>query len=139
MGFRFGEKFDAFPLFLNKRICIGWEFVMIYTVTLNPALDYVVQVDALKIGELNRSREERIYPGGKGINVSVVLKNLGHDSVTLGFVAGFTGNQLIKELQQREIRSDFISVESGYVPFSNSSILPLRSSNGIFIKPSMCP
>ena len=86
---------------------------MIYTVTLNPALDYVVQVDALKIGELNRSREERIYPGGKGINVSVVLKNLGHDSVPLGFVAGFTGNQLIKELQQREIRSDFISVDKG--------------------------
>ena len=86
---------------------------MIYTVTLNPALDYVVQVDDLKVGELNRSKGEKIYPGGKGINVSMVLKSLGQDSVALGFVAGFTGNQLIRELQQRDIRSDFISVERG--------------------------
>ena len=86
---------------------------MIYTVTLNPALDYIVQVDELKTGQINRATEEQIFPGGKGINVSMVLKNLGHDSVALGFVAGFTGNQLIRELQQREVRSDFISVEGG--------------------------
>ena len=86
---------------------------MIYTVTLNPALDYIVQVDELKTGQINRATEEQIFPGGKGINVSMVLKNLGHDSVALGFVAGFTGNQLIRELQQRGVRSDFISVEGG--------------------------
>ena len=86
---------------------------MIYTVTLNPALDYVVQVDELKIGEVNRTEKEAVYPGGKGINVSAVLKQLGHDSIALGFVAGFTGNQLIRELKERELRSDFISVERG--------------------------
>ena len=86
---------------------------MIYTVTLNPALDYIVQVDELKTGQINRATEEQIFPGGKGINVSMVLKNLGHNSVALGFVAGFTGNQLIRELQQRGVRSDFISVEGG--------------------------
>lgn len=86
---------------------------MIYTVTLNPALDYIVQVDELKTGQINRATEEQIFPGGKGINVSMVLKNIGHDSVALGFVAGFTGNQLIRELQQRGVRSDFISVEGG--------------------------
>lgn len=86
---------------------------MIYTVTLNPALDYVVQVDELKTGCVNRTTGENIYPGGKGINVSMVLKHLGYDSKVLGFVAGFTGAQLIKELQQRGIASDLISVEGG--------------------------
>ena len=86
---------------------------MIYTVTLNPALDYVVWVDELNTGKVNRTESEKIFPGGKGINVSIVLKNMGYDSLALGFVAGFTGNQLIRELQQREIRSDFISVDGG--------------------------
>lgn len=86
---------------------------MIYTVTLNPALDYIMQVDELKIGETNRSQREAIMPGGKGVNVSYVLKQLGHESIALGFVAGFTGKQLINELKQREMRSDFISVERG--------------------------
>ena len=86
---------------------------MIYTVTLNPALDYVVWVDELNTGKVNRTESEKIFTGGKGINVSIVLKNMGYDSLALGFVAGFTGNQLIRELQQREIRSDFISVDGG--------------------------
>ena len=86
---------------------------MIYTVTLNPALDYVVQVDAFAVGEVNRTEAEQIYPGGKGINVSVVLNTLGHDSVALGFAAGFTGNQLIRELQKKGVQNDFISIERG--------------------------
>lgn len=86
---------------------------MIYTVTLNPALDYIIQVDQLKPGEINRTKGEMILPGGKGINVSMVLYELGYTSVALGFVAGFTGEKLIKDLKQRGIRTDFISVERG--------------------------
>ena len=86
---------------------------MIYTVTLNPALDYVVQVEEFTLGAVNRTAGEQIYPGGKGINVSVVLNTLGYDSVALGFIAGFTGNQLIRELQKKGVRNDFISVERG--------------------------
>lgn len=86
---------------------------MIYTVTLNPALDYIIQMDQLKLGAINRTQEEVILPGGKGINVSMVLYELGYTSVALGFVAGFTGEKLIKELKQRGIRTDFISVERG--------------------------
>ena len=64
---------------------------MIYTVTFNPSLDYVIQVDDLTLGEVNRTTSEKIYPGGKGNNVSVILSNLGHKSKALGFKAGFTG------------------------------------------------
>lgn len=86
---------------------------MIYTVTLNPALDYVVQVEDFVLGGINRTNQEQVYPGGKGINVSVVLNELGYDSVALGFIAGFTGHQLIRELQNKGVRNDFISVERG--------------------------
>ena len=65
---------------------------MIYTITLNPSLDYVIETQKLKTGEINRSQKEHIMPGGKGINVSIVLKTLGINSSTLGFIAGFTGN-----------------------------------------------
>ena len=64
---------------------------MIYTVTFNPSLDYIVRVNNFKAGVINRTYYENILPGGKGINVSIVLSNLGHDSVALGFMAGFTG------------------------------------------------
>ena len=64
---------------------------MIYTVTFNPSLDYVVKVDNFAVGEINRTQVENIYPGGKGINVSLVLQNLGLQSVALGFTAGFSG------------------------------------------------
>ena len=69
---------------------------MIYTVTFNPSLDYVIQVDDLTLGEVNRTTSEKIYPGGKGNNVSVILSNLGHKSKALGFKAGFTGDQMRK-------------------------------------------
>ena len=64
---------------------------MIYTVTFNPSLDYVVQAEQLVPGEINRTTSEAVYPGGKGVNVSVILSNLGLKSKALGFKAGFTG------------------------------------------------
>ena len=73
---------------------------MIYTVTFNPSLDYVIQVDKLVPGEINRTTHEAVYPGGKGNNVSVILSNLGHSSKALGFTAGFTGEALENMLKE---------------------------------------
>ena len=75
---------------------------MIYTVTFNPAIDYVVHTDAMQVGMVNRSRTEEIYYGGKGINVSMVLKELGLESRALGFVAGFTGAAIEKGVHLQE-------------------------------------
>ena len=86
---------------------------MIYTVTFNPSLDYIVNVDHLKLGMVNRTTSEIIYPGGKGINVSIVLKNLGFDSTALGFLAGFTGDEIRRRLQDMGVCADFISVADG--------------------------
>ena len=86
---------------------------MIYTVTFNPSLDYIVSVDDFKLGLTNRTSSELILPGGKGTNVSTVLKNLGFVSTALGFVAGFTGNEIVKRLNDMGIKSDFISIENG--------------------------
>ena len=86
---------------------------MIYTVTFNPSLDYIVSVDDFKLGLTNRTSSELILPGGKGTNVSTVLKNLGFESTALGFVAGFTGNEIVKRLNDMGIKSDFISIENG--------------------------
>ena len=86
---------------------------MIYTVTFNPSLDYIVSVDDFKLGLTNRTSSELILPGGKGTNVSTVLKNLGLESTALGFVAGFTGNEIVKRLNDVGIKSDFISIENG--------------------------
>lgn len=87
---------------------------MIYTVTFNPSLDYVVQVDDFAVGEINRTRTESIYPGGKGINVSLVLQNLGLPSVALGFTAGFSGAEIERLLQEAGCHCDFIAVKEGY-------------------------
>lgn len=87
---------------------------MIYTVTFNPSLDYVVQVDDFAVGEINRTRTESIYPGGKGINVSLVLQNLGLPSVALGFTAGFSGAEIERLLQEAGCRCDFIAAKAGY-------------------------
>ena len=87
---------------------------MIYTVTFNPSLDYVVKVDAFAVGEINRTQAENIYPGGKGINVSLVLQNLGLQSVALGFTAGFSGTEIERLLQKAGCRCDFIQVGAGY-------------------------
>ncbi|MDR2300637.1 MAG: 1-phosphofructokinase [Deltaproteobacteria bacterium] len=86
---------------------------MIYTLTLNPALDYLVNLESLTPGSTNRSLGETIIWGGKGINVSRVLFNLGFDSVTLGFIAGFTGEALKKGLLALGLRTDFIELEEG--------------------------
>ena len=87
---------------------------MIYTVTFNPAIDYVLRVgEALLVGGLNRTTAEDFQFGGKGINVSGVLKALGQTSVALGFVAGFTGDALEQGLQQQGLQTDFIHVQQG--------------------------
>lgn len=86
---------------------------MIYTVTFNPSLDYIVTVDHFKAGEINRTADELIYPGGKGINVSIVLKNLGYDNTALGFMAGFTGREIQRLLEEMGVQTDFIHVSNG--------------------------
>ena len=86
---------------------------MIYTVTFSPAIDYVVDLDVLGIGEINRTKKETAYPGGKGINVSMVLANLGRTSVATGFLAGFTGDFIRDELEARHINSGFIKAKDG--------------------------
>ena len=86
---------------------------MIYTVTFNPALDYIVRVDHFKLGSVNRTVYEEILPGGKGINVSIVLKNMGHHSTALGFVAGFTGEKIEAELKKCGCSTDFIHLKKG--------------------------
>ncbi len=86
---------------------------MVYTVTFNPALDYVVRMEDFQPGETNRTVSDEVQFGGKGINVSTVLRNLGVDNVALGFLAGFTGKGLEQGLQQIGIRTDFIWLEQG--------------------------
>lgn len=75
---------------------------MVYTVTFNPAIDYVVHADEMQVGSVNRSRSEEIYFGGKGINVSIVLSELGITSKALGFVAGFTGKAIEEGVRDRK-------------------------------------
>ena len=86
---------------------------MFYTVTLNPALDYILQVDDFGIGKINRTKTEKILPGGKGLNVSMVLKNLEIDTVAIGFIAGFTGDELRKQMEQKGVKTEFIKVQNG--------------------------
>ena len=86
---------------------------MIYTVTFNPALDYVVKVDSFKLGSVNRTNEEDMYAGGKGINVSIVLKNLGIDSEALGFIAGFTGDEISRRVNEKGVKASFIKLKEG--------------------------
>lgn len=86
---------------------------MIYTVTFNPAIDYVMKLDKLCTGTVNRSRREEIFFGGKGINVSVILRELGVDSVALGFTAGFTGEAIEKGVEDAGIETDFVRLENG--------------------------
>ena len=98
---------------------------MIYTVTFNPSLDYVVSVNDFETGKINRTASEAIFAGGKGINVSAVLKELGVESVALGFVAGFTGEELLKRLQEQGIRTDFITAKDGLTRIN----IKMRSEN----------
>ncbi len=86
---------------------------MIYTVTFNPAIDYVMRLKAFNAGEVNRSDSEEIYFGGKGINVSVILKELGFKSAALGFLAGFTGEAIEKGVESQGIKADFVKLKGG--------------------------
>ena len=86
---------------------------MIYTVTFNPALDYVISVDHFTPGKINRTVSENMICGGKGINVSALLANLGYESTALGFVAGFTGAEIEKRAKELGFASDFIHVKKG--------------------------
>ncbi|NMS89869.1 1-phosphofructokinase [Clostridioides difficile] len=87
---------------------------MIYTVTLNPSIDYIVKLDKLKTGNTNRVNEEYVYPGGKGINVSRILKELGNDNISLGFISGFTGEYIIRTLEEKNLKTDFIKLKRGF-------------------------
>ena len=86
---------------------------MIYTLTFNPSLDYIVTVPKFTCGMVNRTTEEIIFPGGKGINVSMVLKNLGFENTALGFYAGFTGMELKRLVADKGIHAEFIPVDKG--------------------------
>lgn len=86
---------------------------MVYTVTFNPSLDYIVDVPNFKEGMTNRTSKELIYPGGKGINVSIVLRNLGIDSIALGFAAGFTGEEIKRLMAESGVKNDFITCDEG--------------------------
>lgn len=85
---------------------------MIYTITFNPALDYVIKVQEFKTGKINKSKEEYIFPGGKGINVSIVLKTLEQETTAIGFIAGFVGKEIEKQVQKYGIKTDFIEIEN---------------------------
>lgn len=86
---------------------------MVYTVTFNPAIDYIIRMEEVRLGETNRSQKEEIHFGGKGINVSVVLQQLNIASKALGFIAGFTGEAIEKGLCDMGIDTDFVRLESG--------------------------
>ncbi|MGO5239561.1 1-phosphofructokinase [Parolsenella sp. LCP21S3_E11] len=86
---------------------------MICTVTFNPSLDYIVRVDDMRLGVINRTTYEQVLPGGKGINVSIVLGNLGHASRALGFLAGFTGAEIARRVSEAGVSADFIEVAEG--------------------------
>lgn len=99
---------------------------MIYTVTFNPSLDYIVSVDNFKLGLTNRTGSELLLPGGKGINVSTVLMNLGIESTALGFIAGFTGDEVVRRLEQMGVKNGFIRIPDGFTRIN----LKLKSIDG---------
>ena len=86
---------------------------MIYTITFNPSLDYVMKAESIRLGCTNRSNSESIIVGGKGINVSLVLAEFGLSSTALGFIGGFTGNQLDSMLKSDLVKTDFVRVADG--------------------------
>ncbi len=99
---------------------------MIYTVTFNPSLDYIADVPDFRLGCTNRTVSERLIAGGKGINVSIVLQNLGWESTALGFVAGFTGDELSRQLEALGVQNGFIRVPDGLTRIN----LKLKSIDG---------
>ncbi len=86
---------------------------MIYTVTFNPSLDYIVTVKEFQVGMTNRTESEKLLPGGKGINISIVLKNLGIENTALGFVAGFTGTEIARKVDELGVHAEFMQIPQG--------------------------
>ena len=105
---------------------------MIYTVTFNPSLDYIVSVEDFKLGLTNRTSSELILPGGKGINVSTVLGNLGIENTALGFLAGFTGKEIVRRLEEMGVASDFIEIKEG-VSRINLKFMAKLDGKGVMI------
>ncbi len=104
---------------------------MIYTLTFNPAIDYIAEVNNLKMNEINRAMSEKILAGGKGINVSVVLNNLGIESIALGFIAGFTGMEIRRRVEEFGVKTDFV-----YIPdkFSRINVKLQTSESGTILE-----
>ena len=84
---------------------------MIYTLTLNPSIDFIIGVDGFEQGKVNRTTYDKMLPGGKGINVSIVLNNLGVETCTLGFVGGFTGEYIKNEIKKYGVKTDFVELD----------------------------
>ncbi len=99
---------------------------MIYTVTFNPSLDYIVSVDDFKLGLTNRASSELMLPGGKGLNVSMVLGNLGIDNTAFGFAAGFTGDEIVRRVEEMGVKAEFIRIQNGFSRIN----LKLKSIDG---------
>lgn len=99
---------------------------MIYTVTFNPSLDYIVSVDDFKLGLTNRTSSELMLPGGKGLNVSMVLGNLGIDNTAFGFSAGFTGDEIVRRVEAMGVKAEFIRIRDGFSRIN----LKLKSIDG---------
>ena len=117
------KVWDIVPgLFLDIRRKIGYTnlnlrnggMVLIYTLTCNPSVDYVVQMEAFHPGMVNRSQGEQAFSGGKGINVTVILKNLGVPNRALGFLAGFTGDFIERDLQEQGCQTEFVRLSGGF-------------------------
>ncbi len=102
---------------------------MIYTVTFNPSLDYIVEVEDLKPDATNRTSYEQMLPGGKGLNVSQVLKNLGIESTALGFLAGFVGEEIRRRVEQTGVHAEFVHLEEGVSRIN----VKVRNRNGMEI------
>lgn len=87
---------------------------MIYTVTFNPAIDYIAEVNEVNKEKINRALSEKVLAGGKGINVSIVLKNLGIENIALGFVAGFTGKEIKRQVENHGVKTDFVYIDDKF-------------------------
>ena len=110
---------------------------MYYTLTFNPAIDYIIELKDFCEGDLNRTTNEKFLPGGKGINVSTVLSNFGVETVALGFVAGFTGIELERMLEKNNVKTDFIYLDNGTTRINvkiKSSLETEINANGPIIK-----
>lgn len=110
---------------------------MIYTITFNPALDYIIKIQNFKTGEINRSEKEHILAGGKGINVSIVLKELDIETTALGFIAGFVGDEIEGKVKEYGINTEFIKIENDISRINVKIVEPSKetaiNSKGPFI------